>query len=456
MSALRLDRLHVLAARSQDFEGSFHPIEIVLIRGSIVAKQENRLDFEWIAASLNQLRVVGSDGVVSYNLIGEISYDDIITTIETHEAGQEAIPEIERRRIIRQAISNAGNAGLIDPKRLRGELSKLRNEYENRDPRDFALVTSLSVEPPIRRVKISIKYSKIIISSLLPERFRLTRASYPLEHYAENHTPEGYSILRAYVQAKSEYHAFDKAMQAIDLARGLWNFQMRHSFLEARPIGPPRPINAVRLGPVHTLHHPDGTSASPLFWYETYVPRKGRAERLGLVELSNLHEQERKIKNILRWHNYPEFMESAFVRYARSLDGLDYDACFLKLWSVLEYLVVLQGHENYDKLIDRVLFTGDDEKYHSIVLNHLKTRRNAAVHRGETSDQAKMFVFQLKRYVDHLLKFHLIMGRTVSSQNEACILMSCPRQIEGLKEKVRAGVKTQKLLSQALKFRSSE
>lgn len=125
-----------------------------------------------------------------------------------------------------------------------------------------------------------------------------------------------------------------------------------------------------------------------------------------------------------------------FVRYARSLDSSDHESSFLKLWSLLEYVTAIKDGADYDELIRRTLFLSANDDYDKRILEHLRIHRNSTVHRGEASSHIETFIFQLKRYVERLMLFHLESGWQYSSAEELGQLLSKPRDPETLKSKI--------------------
>jgi hypothetical protein len=63
-------------------------------------------------------------------------------------------------------------------------------------------------------------------------------------------------------------------------------------------------------------------------------------------------------------------------------------------------------------------------------------RRNASVHQGESTSRAETLIFQLKRYVEMLMLFHLNFGWRYSSAEEVGQLLSRPRDLETLRKRI--------------------
>jgi hypothetical protein len=160
-------------------------------------------------------------------------------------------------------------------------------------------------------------------------------------------------------------------------------------------------------------------------------PRIRAAERAVVSKLSKLV--------------YKDKMRDAFIRYARALDGADHDSSFLKLWGLLEFLTNTQS-ASYTETIKRALFLyGEHEnRFHSLILSQLRDRRNSSVHGGNTSTKTEPRIYQLRRYVTRLFRFHLEYGASCKSMSGVQELLSFPRDISELKSKLallRLGIK---------------
>ena len=123
--------------------------------------------------------------------------------------------------------------------------------------------------------------------------------------------------------------------------------------------------------------------------------------------------------------SYRSDIEGALIRYVRVLDSADLNDTFLRLWSLLEYLTD-STHDLYKVATRRAAFMFADRERSKLVLTHLTNHRNRFVHAGSDTDDIESLVFQLKRYVDALLLFHLGNRFGFSSRNEAALFMDLP------------------------------
>ena len=139
-----------------------------------------------------------------------------------------------------------------------------------------------------------------------------------------------------------------------------------------------------------------------------------------------------------------EFRE-VFVRYARALDGIDFDSTFLKLWALLELLTVTTS-ARYDQTINRALFVFQEQELNRVLLEHLRDYRNATVHDAMSTDLVHDFNWQLKQYVDALIRFHIMFSGRFETWTEAGAFLDLPRDPETLKKRLAA-------IREALRYR---
>ncbi len=73
----------------------------------------------------------------------------------------------------------------------------------------------------------------------------------------------GYSPVRVSVRARSEHEAYEKATGALDLLRGIWNLRLNSDVRSSS--GKRKSANVLQVGPLHSLHEPNGELASYRF-----------------------------------------------------------------------------------------------------------------------------------------------------------------------------------------------
>jgi hypothetical protein len=110
------------------------------------------------------------------------------------------------------------------------------------------------------------------------------------------------------------------------------------------------------------------------------------------------------------------------------LDSFEWETSFLRLWGVLETLTGTQPYESHDLTVKRAafLYADPERELHMQVLNHLRHYRNRSVHRGEGSETIEAYMYQLKRYVEVLLFFHLTSDYRFESLAKAAEFLDLP------------------------------
>ena len=98
------------------------------------------------------------------------------------------------------------------------------------------------------------------------------------------------------VQGKSDSDAANKAIDAIDLLRGIWNLYHNKRSTSS---GLKEPVNKVVIGPLHTLHFPNGKLATDYWWYETDY--RGPLNVFDLSrEIEGLYLYQSKVRKLLK------------------------------------------------------------------------------------------------------------------------------------------------------------
>jgi hypothetical protein len=301
-------------------------------------------------------------------------------------------------------------------------------------------VTSDSLLTSTKIGDVSIKFPKAMPKVVKAQRQRLFEQN---QHWLTVTNEPKMKAVRAEVKARSTEDAVEKCLSAVDLLRGIWNFVNTPQWRITLG-GPKKPLNAVFLGPIHTFHNFARELETEQFWYEPSLQRDTPLLQLDAKAAKTLKAGV-KIRAMLRKHTYRETMESAFVRYARAMDSSDHDITIQKLWSLLEFLTDT-GMASYDKTIRRVRFLSGGERLTGQILEHLRRYRNRSVHRGHSEGDVESEVYQVKRYVDTMIRYHLVNQFKFSSIAQACEMLDLPPDAKQLKNKLG-------LTLNAMKFR---
>lgn len=415
-------------------------------------KWDDKYNLDLIANGLEKIRVY--DDLGRHSGFSGFEYEDFVSVMQSSLSFSSDIPEVERRRIIALSIRAVAQRGTITPKALIGEFSKQENLYLDRKPQEYVLVTNLSMRylPDFRRS--AILGSPITISPKLPKQF----VRKPVIDLARprffGDFPTNYSYVRVLIKSRSEFEAAEKAQDALDLLRGLWNFSLNYSGGHRRIFSKKEPINQIVLGPLQTLHKRNGELATRDYWYES--------DYIGPLPCFDMRSRQNRVKKevtamrqYLAKSAYRRDIEDAIRQYTRALDTRDYNNAFLGLWRVMEKLTATT-RQGYDITIRRASFLWGDSKFAEQVLRHLKTYRNRTVHEGTNTSEIETYLFQIKHYVEALLNFHIHSCKVFkfSSLKDAAGFFDHPSDVPILQTKLEELRNQMNIVRKAIKFRS--
>jgi len=389
-------------------------------------------------------RSIDSKGKVKYSGFEFNEYEALLVSMLDFP---ENISEVDSRHITIKALFSVGKKGEITSRKLLNEINKLASKFLNKPITRFALSTSMSINNNLHLPRVWINRSLIIFDGLKKPEF--DNASKELLNYAKgmlfSDLPNDYHSLRVHVSARSFFEAADIAIDNLDFLRGIWNYYFNVRKYSRSSVGKPKPINDLILGPIHTLHYPNGNlAADSRWWFEPSY--------LGQIEVKDISRETKslkkffmKVQSLLSRIPYNELLKSAFIRYSRALDERNWYYAYLKLWSLLE-LLTDTINDRYDVTIRRGSYIFDDREYYREVLNHLREYRNRSVHIDAENSEIELFMYQLKRIIESLIEFHLGFSGKFKSIAEVSSFLRLPNDKNSLEDKVR-------LLDYALKYR---
>lgn len=356
---------------------------------------------------------------------------------------RQGLADSERRSVLSKGIGRAAALGAITPKSLEAAVRREEQTLLAMPARNFTLASHLSftLSSPLKPTHFM---GGVTLSPHLPDRYLKARKK------IQGLLPEDVSVIRGYtgvrtrVKARSVGHAFDLAINKIDLLRGVWNFAYLRPTVWASTSDPTAPIARLRPSRIYTLHNPTGKLATTLYWFNPDF-REDRFTSLKDGDWRTMQRFLRSVQQRLPKISYRGELERAFVHYARALDSTDMEAAFLKLWSVLELLGGLGG-ERYETLMERAAFLFAPDAVTRYVLAHLRHQRNAIAHLGNPQSEMRPLVYQLKRFVEQMLAFHIGMGRNFDSLEEGGRFMDLSNPPTELHRSIA-------LMERALRFR---
>ena len=406
-----------------------------------VDKSENSVDV--LAGELENHRLFDDSG--KHTGWKAFEFDDYTTAIESYLIFNDQIPQYERYLILNRAISFLAKTQKLSAKGILGSVNREENLYLNKPKLDYVLATSISINYFDELKKENRKGKFVKFTRRLSRRFDQTKAIRDWKLYRLGEFPQTYTSIQIPVKARSEREAFNVAIDELDLIRGIWNLRLNGEVLFSFSRTGAEPINKVRLGALHTLHFTDGKPAtSGFFWFEPdYIEKTTDLSR----NWKELKLFEKRLRKHLSKHLYRNDMEDAIRRYVRALDYRDLHISFLELWILLEKLTATTNAQ-YEKMVKRVAFLYIELDLHKQVVQHLRLYRNSNIHTGQRSERISKYVYQLKRYVETLMDFHIKNYFKFNSIEEAASFLDLPNDTNTLKDRI-------KLLNKGIKFRSS-
>jgi hypothetical protein len=397
-------------------------------------KKNKKLKPEVLIKRIVGITTVSSDGKVSYS---GFEYHDVFAALQTMIRYPEDVTWRSRELLLTQAISGSAKKGTLDSKNLIDELNGLYKKKLEQREEEYYLLTSISIPSPFLGKNFRIGSCLIqILESKYPKKF-VSRDGLEGELKKReignriDFKSEGYSNVIVSVKSKSIDGAASECLKALDMLRAIWclfaNSTMQLFGNEWSP------INSIRLGAFHTLHHKDGAMLSESFWYEPkYVwirPYQVTSKNYEVLKknCSFVLSQIKKSK-------YSHALMNALVRYVRSLDDSDQNAALISLWSAMEELLS-PNEANYDLVIKRCTFLFAERDYHRQLLEHLREYRNAIVHSGEHSERTKTLCYQLQFYFYNLIIFYVQHVKYFDSIDQANEFLDLPPDVETLKRR---------------------
>lgn len=389
------------------------------------------------------VQLAGTGGLTGFD--GEAK--NFVTLLRSMIQFSEDIPWGIRYELLADATRNAANAGAATPKELLSHVQAAIKAYEATPMRKFVLYTSVTIARSSKHRSTRVAGVKLSFLAKMPKAVERTRAALFEQHRSWlplAHDPQ-MLVVRAEVEARTHEEAATRSLDAIDVMRGIWNFFLttawRHTFG-----GPRQPISVIFMGPMHTFHEPPGDYAGGQFWYETTFWRSASITDF-CRENQGVIEKGKKLRQRMRRHPYGAALEKALIRYARALDLEDHDLAIQKLWSLLEFLTDT-GLSTYDKTIRRAKFLYADSAHQGQVLEHLRRYRNRSVHGGMSSGDVEGEVYQLKRCVETVFKFHVGNRFGFRTLEEACNFLDLSPDEDLLHRRLKS-------VKDAIAFRSS-
>ncbi|GAB4182149.1 MAG: hypothetical protein Tsb002_03010 [Wenzhouxiangellaceae bacterium] len=376
--------------------------------------------------------------------------DEITASIHAMINFDNDIVQAIREKTINTAIRESIFQGSTDPQQFidaaNKELRKLLSKREER----YTLLTTISMSG--ERLFKTLDF--------LDCKIRFTKKNYPKKYksrlvqerqYSSNSTPiptpRRYQKVLVSTMEKHPHSAAHRCLKSLDTYRAICclfiNPSMQYFFN-----GPPRPLNTIILGGLHTLHKQNGKLADEnCYWYEPH----SNANACNNTYSQNIPTTRKNIKWLIQNINsskYSNRIIGALLRYARAFDEVDTNTIVVKMWGALETLAK-EENEKYDTLIHRCAFLTSNPEIHQQRLECIREFRNSNVHIGENSDESRIYCYQIQFYLRQLVLFHAKNCGFFADFKEANSFLDLPYDQNNLRLQ-------KKLIDKALFFRGYE
>ena len=367
-------------------------------------KRGNENNYNIVLKRLNKNKIKDTHNKITFSAP---EFSENVSVLNSMISLNKSIPEIIKRQLIRKAVFNVAETGEITAENLLHEIDALEQHYLRKKPKKFCLITTLSINPDVKIKRRAINGCVISFSSGLPNRF--SKEIEKIRKHASSSIfgvfPANYVNVKVSVSEKSPEAAAEKALDALDIIRAIWNLFYNRVKVARVSGGERNPVNEIVTGPLHTIHFPNGMLATESWWYESSY--RGPLKTSRLKNLANLYKFHDNARELLRKSNFYEFLVTSLIRYVRSLDLRDWETSFLRQWSLLEYLTSTNSSESHQITVKRASFLYGDRKYVEQLLNYLRNIRNRAVHVEGESHDIEALMYQIKMFVEKILQFQI-------------------------------------------------
>jgi hypothetical protein len=376
-------------------------------------------------------------GVAGYNFG---AYNEYLSAIESYIKLNTEIPESKKFELLSNAVWTAAKDKKLDAKNLLKYVKDEEGKYLSKLKENYEFVSSISVNyfEGLKRNNLN---PPIKFAQKKPKKFDFESILKPISYIAIKEIPRSYTFFRIPVAARNPMEAYHQGIDAIDLLRAIWNWFYKPQEYIFNSDQSRKPMNFITLGSFHTILKPDGKFDGD-FWYE---PEFREAAIDIRKDWDKLNSFEQKSRRAISRHPYKHEIENALRRFTRALDHSDKHVSFLQLWQVLEKITDT-NNANYEQLIKRVAFLHEEIELNKGVLNHLRLYRNSSVHDGIQHNRIEKYLYQLKRYVEEVLGFHVNNPFKANSLADAVSYLDLPADDGTLRKRF-----TQ--TKEALKFR---
>lgn len=343
-----------------------------------------------------------TNGNVGY---GSLRHQDDIPALISLARFTQEIPDVQKERIVRTAVSEAKKAGNFHHGFVGEAIKRGESLYLQLPLKSYSLLTTISIKYPGTVNPVKFQKSYITFYTECPKNFDIAPIMRRASGLIQGELPRNYMYVKVSLKARCDYAAADLAFDELNYLRGIWNLARNRSRGFTLYGGRPRPLNDILLGPFQTLHTRRGKLATGTYWWDPsyQTPKKPFDLTQGY---DTLKSYEKLIRRYVSKSKYGSYIKRVLIKYVHALDDPDMSGAFMKLWSMLEYATRTRKNENYSTTVKRILFIFKENKqYHEIHLDELREERNRIAHHGSQSQRGQEALFQLMQYANAILMF---------------------------------------------------
>src|SRR5262249_1151755 len=192
------------------------------------AKWNNDNDANKIARKLEECKEINDSGNIGFK---SFSYEEYVAMLSNIVGLHKDIPSSEKNSILVSSVHEAGKKGNINKDSLLEHIRNFEVSFLKQPMKRFVLCTSMSIKSFTSFRNIVLNNTIISFDRQLPQKFALESHKLLQEAkrsiYAE--LPTNYFSIRVFVSARSPLDAAQRALEALDLPRGIWNLYFNRS-----------------------------------------------------------------------------------------------------------------------------------------------------------------------------------------------------------------------------------
>ncbi len=309
------------------------------------------------------------------------------------------IPQTQKRRMLNKIIFKTRERNKITVDEFIDEIRSLEKEYLDKDKTEFHLFTHIQLENSFPFKSLTVSDVQMMFNPKVG-KYNRERIEQDIKYLKVEEPNLHFQPIVLKTLARCEFEARDKSYAALNIFRAALNMIINFGSIRFWDFTPEiKPLHKVFIGPLVTLHKPDGSLALNSYDLEDFTndvaPQNLSRHMKGINKLPYF------LRKITKTSKVSSHACESLIRYIRALDKKDYGSTYLQLWSTLEYLT---NTDKYEMTIRRTASIFKDYNETLYILESFRKIRNGFVHEHKTEDISIMAVCLLKMFVEkHIL-----------------------------------------------------